>query len=578
MAEKTFSPPSHPSLQQHADLLRSFSGLTCTERNNTATPSTTSQNNLIDSSYPYVPKEYRRPHSSCVQDQGIGSSLSRGAPFLGVNSSYDQERGFSTTKNTLIDGGKSFREYNYLGGLSNLGYNLDTAYCNTTNMYDFGTPSTSSYIGNLSRTMGNSLFNPCLPMNNYTTQQCGGRTFVTDQEAAIRGSNGFSRVVGSSSVPNYGQNYCNGNSSSIVPQPQVHTKNGSHVDGDFDNPIVLDLFEDDPSLLDGMDNNGIFVLSSNQVGSQYLQRILTGGDLACVNKILNALEGRMVAVMTDPFGNYVFQKLLKSCSINDQILELVLSIISSPDLISAAINQYGSLSIQKLLKTLKRLDSPLIGDVMVALQPGLLILMTNMSGRHLIGHCLKHLTYDQNEMIYTVANQVCLALATDRQGYLVLCSIIETIRDPLRRELLTTITNNAVHLSYEPIGNYVLQKVLQFQNPEYTRIICDQLKDNLVLLSMHKHSSHVVEKCLKSAEMEFVASEFLETNKVVQLAKDQYGNYVIQKVLEATKSKSPHLYTSLVQALMPHLKQLQNHPNGRNVFNMLNKDLPLTTL
>lgn len=83
--------------------------------------------------------------------------------------------------------------------------------------------------------------------------------------------------------------------------------------------------------------------------------------------------------------------------------------------------------------------------------------------------------------------------------------------------------------------NYVLQHVLGLHDPVCTASICFLLRGSYVLLSSQKGGSHVVEKCLNSPWMDYAILDFLKCDRLLQLARDRYGNYVIQTALKATK-------------------------------------------
>lgn len=68
-----------------------------------------------------------------------------------------------------------------------------------------------------------------------------------------------------------------------------------------------------------------------------------------------------------------------------------------------------------------------------------------------------------------------------------------------------------------------------------------QLAPNIVTLSLHKFASNVVEKCLthcSAAERDVLVAEMLREapeggeDPLQCMMKDQFGNYVVQKVLE----------------------------------------------
>ncbi|XP_042500707.1 pumilio homolog 12-like [Macadamia integrifolia] len=142
-----------------------------------------------------------------------------------------------------------------------------------------------------------------------------------------------------------------------------------------------------------------------------------------------------------------------------------------------------------------------------------------------------------------------------------------------KRGLLDIIIENSVFLAQDPHGNYVVQHVLRIHNPFVNRRICHKLQEFYVRLSMQKSGSHVVETCAKSGGIVYVVNDLVQSDKLVEVAKNQFGNYVIQTVLKATKSSYPGLNLRLEIALQPHLAELQYHPNGRNVYNLIKEGI-----
>ncbi|KAK2996531.1 hypothetical protein RJ639_024884 [Escallonia herrerae] len=185
--------------------------------------------------------------------------------------------------------------------------------------------------------------------------------------------------------------------------------------------------------------------------------------------------------------------------------------------------------------------------------------------RHVIKHCL-HLLGDQpNEVLYDQAITECWKLATDKIGCLSLKDCIDCVTEPQRKDLLQKIKDNAVFLSKDPIGNYVVQHVLKLENRMLTEQICYKLWGHYTDLSFKKGGSRIVQKCISSSNigMTTAVDEFLDNGKTLrQLACDQCGMYVIQTALKATKIKDRELYERLVTTLLQH-SGLKHHKNGK---------------
>ncbi|KAK3028731.1 hypothetical protein RJ639_037754 [Escallonia herrerae] len=205
----------------------------------------------------------------------------------------------------------------------------------------------------------------------------------------------------------------------------------------------------------------------------------------------------------------------------------------------------------------------------------LLSLATKSPG-HVIKHCL-HLLGDQpNEVLYDQAITECWKLATDKIGCLSLKDCIDCVTEPQRKDLLQKIKDNAVFLSKDPIGNYVVQHVLKLENRMLTEQICYKLWGHYTDLSFKKGGSRIVQKCISSSNigMTTAVDEFLDNGKTLrQLACDQCGMYVIQTALKATKIKDRELYERLVTTLLQH-SGLKHHKNGKKVVELIKSQYP----
>ncbi|KAI3855352.1 hypothetical protein MKW98_026291 [Papaver atlanticum] len=224
----------------------------------------------------------------------------------------------------------------------------------------------------------------------------------------------------------------------------------------------------------------------------------------------------------------------------------------------------GSCAMRNLIKLLK--GSPMLIDyVLEVLKPNLLPVMLNQNGSQVVQCILRFCTYGKNmllENIYETAAEYCLELATTEQGVFSLKAVIESIEDPLRTHLLSIILGQA---------NFVVQHVLE-RHPYTANLICNELlRGNLFKLSKDKYGSRVVEKCIESNATDVVVSHLLSNRKqLVKLAQDKVGNYVVQKALKETKA-----LCKLVDILLKGLRELDNHPNGRNVYNLIMKKILL---
>ncbi|MCD7455939.1 hypothetical protein HAX54_030226 [Datura stramonium] len=292
--------------------------------------------------------------------------------------------------------------------------------------------------------------------------------------------------------------------------------------------------------------NHVYLAAKDQLGCRYLQKIFDEGTSEDVQIIFNGIIHHIFELMKDPFGNYLVQKLLTVCS-DEQRMQFVLMVTKDPgELVKASRTTHGTRVVQKLIETMKtRLE---ISLVIRALQPGILNLMMDVNGNHVIQRCLHCLSKDHNKLIFDVATKHCADIATHRYGCCVLNKCITYSTGKQREKLLVEICSNGLKLAQDPFGNYVVQFIIELKIPSVAAMLLSQFERHYVYLSRQKFSSHVIEKFLKCFEESRpkIINELVSEPHFDQLLQDPFANYVIQSALGVTKNFRFHQSMSVV--------------------------------
>jgi len=127
-------------------------------------------------------------------------------------------------------------------------------------------------------------------------------------------------------------------------------------------------------------------LCRDQNGCRHLQAELATRDEETIEVIYNGAKPYFPDLMSDPFGNYLCQKLLETCN-DAQRTELVK--IISPTIVSISLNQHGTRAVQKLLDHLTLPEQ--VEIVRDALRPDVVPLTKDLNGNHVIQKCLNRL-------------------------------------------------------------------------------------------------------------------------------------------------------------------------------------------
>jgi len=140
--------------------------------------------------------------------------------------------------------------------------------------------------------------------------------------------------------------------------------------------------------------------------------------------------------------------------------------------------------------------------------------------------------------------------ARHKFGCRVLCRLIEHWRDdggsvgdrpwPVTI-LIEEILKDAVGLCRHSYGNFVLQHLLEHGHSEHKHVIFLACSAELEANAKDKHACHVIEKaleeCCEDDRLAITSKLVASPNLVFQLCEDQYGSYVVRKVLDQQRSQ-----------------------------------------
>ncbi|XP_062076406.1 pumilio homolog 12 [Humulus lupulus] len=312
----------------------------------------------------------------------------------------------------------------------------------------------------------------------------------------------------------------------------------------------------------------IYLMAKDQHGCRFLQRKFSEKKKHEVDMIFEEIVDHVVELMTDPFGNYLVQKLLEVCD-EDQRLQTLHCMTCQPgELVRISCDMHGTRAVQKVIETLQTPEQ--FSMVVSALKFDTLTLMKDTNGNHVAQRCLQYLSHEYSEFLFEAALLNCVDLASDRHGCCVLQKCLAYSNGDRRRHLICEIVANALVLSQDPYGNYVVQYIYELGLQWAKLHLLDLLEGSFGDLSMQKHSSNVVEKSLKFCDEEGrtrIIQELIDNPKLDQIMQDPYGNYVVQVAIELAKGS---LHAKLVDAIKPHVAALRTSPYGKKVLSNLN--------
>lgn len=318
----------------------------------------------------------------------------------------------------------------------------------------------------------------------------------------------------------------------------------------------------------------LVALSRDQIGSRVLQTAMEGMNEDDLKLLFEELQPKLEILMADQFGNYVIQRLLES-----RVESIIMSIGESLKgrVLPFALHVYGCRVVQKALDALPQEHRV---ELAVELQPFTLHCLSDQNANHVIQKCLETVQPIDGvrEMLETIAKHA-LTLARHSFGcravqrLLQYCSIPE-VHDGVIDDVLSSI----LELTKNQFGNYVVQHLVA-QGPEDARnAIMEVILPLSASLACHKFASNVMETCLQQCPDEqrsaLIAQLIQPSDRhaptLAAVARDQFGNYVLQRALEVATEEEKW---QLVMELQPHLEGLRRSGYGKHIASRVSKML-----
>ncbi|GAN00831.1 conserved hypothetical protein [Mucor ambiguus] len=311
----------------------------------------------------------------------------------------------------------------------------------------------------------------------------------------------------------------------------------------------------------------LYGLCKDQNGCRFLQTKLEESQLN-VTIIYSEIHTHFVDLMTDPFGNYLCQKLLERC--DDSQRTSIVDVIA-PEFLKICLSMHGTRAVQKLIEFLSTKRQ--IQAVIAALEPNVVALIKDLNGNHVIQKCLHKLSPEHNQFIYDTVSEHCIQVASHKHGCCVYQRCIDHAVESQKIQLVNVITQHALPLVQDPFGNYVVQYVLGLDDAVYYDGLIRRFIEPIRELSVQKFSSNVIEKCIRVAGNEtrrLLIAGIIAHPNMERFLRDSYANYVIQTCLDCADEDQRIKFVECIRPLLPSIR---NTPYGKRIYSKIHRDI-----
>ncbi|KAH9900399.1 armadillo-type protein [Xylariomycetidae sp. FL2044] len=312
--------------------------------------------------------------------------------------------------------------------------------------------------------------------------------------------------------------------------------------------------------------NHIVEFSGDQHGSRFIQEKLQTANSDEKDQVFREIEPNALQLMKDVFGNYVIQKFFEH---GDQVQKKIIAGQMKGKVAELSTQMYACRVVQKALEHVL-VDQQ--KEIVAELEPDIMRIVKDQNGNHVVQKIIQMAPGLCIPFIMDALHNQIEALASHNYGCRVIQRILECGTDAEKKSLMVDLHACSARLITDQYGNYVMQHVVTRGGSEDKLKLIQLVTGRAYYLSKHKFASNVVEKCIESgtsAERRAIRYQLTTTQnssdgnaQLLNLIKDQYGNYVIQKLILNLDRPDRDEF---VDEVRPHLIALKKMSTGRQI-------------
>ncbi|PAV23257.1 ARM repeat-containing [Pyrrhoderma noxium] len=223
-------------------------------------------------------------------------------------------------------------------------------------------------------------------------------------------------------------------------------------------------------------------------------------------------------------------------------------------------DQHGSRFIQQKLETATSDEKQIVFDEIVpnaALQ-----LIQDVFGNYVVQKLFEHGTQIQKSVLAGTMEGHILTLSLQMYGCRVVQKAVEYILPDQQAAFVKELDSHVLKCVKDANGNHVIQKLIERVAPERLGFV-QAFRGNVYELSTHPYGCRVLQRCFEHLKEEQTRPLLDELHKyTINLMQDQFGNYVVQFVLENGPAQDRNL---IIAKLRGQMLQMAKHKFASNV-------------
>ncbi|EGR34480.1 pumilio-family RNA binding repeat protein [Ichthyophthirius multifiliis] len=264
--------------------------------------------------------------------------------------------------------------------------------------------------------------------------------------------------------------------------------------------------------------NDLIFACKDQNSSRIIQKQFEVAPVQLKNAIFKKIYHETFELMKDQFGNYVIQKLFEKGLPEHKKQLFQVLIENTQDL---CLHTYGCRVIQKAIEELQ--EFPLLQEQIIdELSNNIMDYIQDQHGNHviqklfecvdcsklqvIIDDIIQNVIYLYQVLIYFIFNfmiKKIQTLAFHPYGCRVIQRILEFCQPQQTKQIYQKLKENLILLCKCQYGNYIIQYIIENGLEEDKQYLLQVVKKNFVSLSLNKFASNVTEKSILYSNDEF---------------------------------------------------------------------------
>ena len=263
--------------------------------------------------------------------------------------------------------------------------------------------------------------------------------------------------------------------------------------------------------------------------------------------------GPMSAVEPQPIRSALLEEFRNNKSRKYELRDIVGHIVEFSG------DQHGSRFIQQKLETANSEEKQLVFD---EIMPNALQLMTDVFGNYVIQKFFEHGSQVHKTLLARTMEGHVLSLSLQMYGCRVVQKALEHVLVDQQTQLVRELEGNVLKCVKDQNGNHVVQKAIERIPADRIQFIINSFHGQVYNLATHPYGCRVIQRLFEHCS-ENQAPLLEELHRYTQnLVQDQFGNYVIQHVLERG---SPADRSQIMQKIRGQVLPMSKHKFASNV-------------